>query len=403
MASQILFESVNLKIRYKESPNKELIVVSFASYDKNQTKDKSGFGERLFEKYNTSAIFVTCSNNDWYQYEEIFDAITAINKVTCAYHEIVNYGSSMGGYASILFSKLTKADRVIAISPQFSINPESAPYEKQWSHIGSKLHYVLDPATKGASGSITIIFDPRTIDGIHAERINNEYAVHMVPFAYSGHPSSFTLLETGVLRDLIVDLIGGETDIIRHLKRYKQNRLGSWRYLYALGKSGVTLDRKIYFLRLASVRAPDNLNVQLALGETLLKAGHYVQSAEAFGKACNVTSEFAWPYYRKAIAFMKDRRLLDAHRAIMKAIEISPQQSSYLWIAGEVSRDLGLPEAASYLERSLELDPSSSFRWYNLSLYYKKCGDLDKAEQAARKSRKNVTNTDRNGISARVD
>ncbi|MBY6140664.1 hypothetical protein KUV26_14565 [Leisingera daeponensis] len=48
--------------------------------------------------------------------------------------ETVTLGNSMGGFMALVLPQLTRIDRAIAFSPQFSMHPEHVPEETRWQY-----------------------------------------------------------------------------------------------------------------------------------------------------------------------------------------------------------------------------------------------------------------------------
>jgi len=101
-------------------------IVVFSPYQFNNDSKKFTFYNNLniyFEKFDF--LFVMDETNRWYNYEygsiqgkNINETKKSLEKVLKNYKKISLIGSSMGGYASLLYSTLSNVDRVIAIAPQ---------------------------------------------------------------------------------------------------------------------------------------------------------------------------------------------------------------------------------------------------------------------------------------------
>ena len=60
---------------------------------------------------------------------------------------VMTYGSSMGGYAALRFARALRADAILALSPQYSIDPAVVPWEDRWRQDGARIAWL--PALAG--------------------------------------------------------------------------------------------------------------------------------------------------------------------------------------------------------------------------------------------------------------
>ncbi|MDP2193119.1 MAG: hypothetical protein Q8K36_01125, partial [Alphaproteobacteria bacterium] len=86
------------------------------------------FGLPFFQKHQIDSIMVGSFEKMWYQTEEMNSLIDIINNIVLSlgYTEIINYGSSMGGFAALAFSKNLSAQKVIAFNPQIDLTKSNA-------------------------------------------------------------------------------------------------------------------------------------------------------------------------------------------------------------------------------------------------------------------------------------
>lgn len=138
IVNQVYNEKDNYIIEYNETGDKKYCAVYFSSNDIYYPNNEEIFRKRIIEKdffewYNTRIkkaykhIFVRDVFKQWYlcginsninSQEKLFDFL---KKETFGYN-IINVGSSAGGYAAILYGSLLKAEKVLAFNPQFEIN-----------------------------------------------------------------------------------------------------------------------------------------------------------------------------------------------------------------------------------------------------------------------------------------
>lgn len=113
-----------MAIKHIENGNKTCIVV-FSAYQINKNCNFTFY--KNFEPYfgDYDFIFVLDEKNKWYNYKiNELDGVnykeisSNLNKILNNYESVSLIGSSMGGYASLLYSNLINVDYVTTIAPQ---------------------------------------------------------------------------------------------------------------------------------------------------------------------------------------------------------------------------------------------------------------------------------------------
>jgi pimeloyl-ACP methyl ester carboxylesterase len=188
------------------------VVITFCSREAQPTLERSGFGEGFLFNYGIDAIHIVCSDNSWYQYDDIYVALDAAVGHLESYANKVAMGWSMGGYAAVNFSEYLGVDRVIAVSPQFSADPTKVPLETRWRRDRRRInfrHDLIHTLTRGRR-QFCIVFDDRlALDRHHVERIKEWVDIVELPLPHSGHPAGSLLASLGILATTITRLIEG--------------------------------------------------------------------------------------------------------------------------------------------------------------------------------------------------
>ncbi len=134
------------------------------------------------------------------------------------YHKICFLGSSMGGYAAILFGAMLKADKVIAFAPQTFIDKINRLkyYDRRWSEEINKLHafparrkeyfdlkkYLAQ--VKDFKTEIALYYaSSDRLDKKHAERLSHLPQVKLHPQANGGHEVVKHIRDSGELDQII--------------------------------------------------------------------------------------------------------------------------------------------------------------------------------------------------------
>ena len=109
-------------------------------------------GYKLFSTYNVNKLFIRDPNKSWYNGEiknlstDADDLLIKIKYITDKFelNNITMFGSSMGGYAAILFGVKLKVANVITFGPQIILNPKMPNNPSSMKNITyDNLHNIL--------------------------------------------------------------------------------------------------------------------------------------------------------------------------------------------------------------------------------------------------------------------
>lgn len=207
---QELFRSDNLLVR-PVGARGGAVVITFGSYATEPTLDRQGFAEDFLRQIGVDAIHVINRRNRWYQHPERTAALAAVADAARAYDRVITYGSSMGGYAAWRYAADCGADTAIALSPQFSGDPNVVPWETRWQADVARTRFSEPAYVGGARGYV--FYDPRLApDARHAAMIAAASGAVRIPVPFGGHPVGPLLVETGVLQQAIRAIMAGTFD-----------------------------------------------------------------------------------------------------------------------------------------------------------------------------------------------
>lgn len=184
----------------------QTVFITFSNFRRAPLLEDNGFGQDFLEKMGIPAIHIITSDNNWFQSHEALDLAQNVLQLRGQFPKAVGYGSSMGGYGAMMFSNLLNLDATIAISPQFSIQPEKVEGDSRWAHIANKLEFVFDDMDTGMSKTArhNLFYDPCTADNIHAQLYEKKGATCFA-LPYSGHSSAGFLQQVGVLAEIVTE------------------------------------------------------------------------------------------------------------------------------------------------------------------------------------------------------
>jgi hypothetical protein len=243
--------------------------------------ERPGFGEHFLLKSGVDAIHVTSRENDWYHYPEMAEAMACIQSMTRGYTRVVTYGSSMGAYAAIRFGGLVGAHAILALSPQFSIDPVVVPWEQRWLECGRRFHGRWEESLPfPAAEEAYVVYDPANQDKRHIGQLAARFRFDPIALRHGGHPVTGFLAEIDLLQELILAVCSKSLDKVSFERRALQRRGQSPQYLINLA---ATTSRRRRRRRLALMRealrlAPDNPEVVCKLAIELRYARQFEDS-----------------------------------------------------------------------------------------------------------------------------
>lgn len=175
MSSACIYEDDEIKVFFHRG-NSEYLLVTFG--DLVTLVD----GERFSADVPVKKLGITCigfmaKKGNWYPAPSMEMAYIRLEGIIKDYKKVIGYGGSMGGYASIKFSKLLGLTHSIAFCPQWTIdrkecggtNPGYQSYFKE-----SMSGMAIKPGD--VSGDIIVVYDPdHERDAFHARKIKDTY------------------------------------------------------------------------------------------------------------------------------------------------------------------------------------------------------------------------------------
>jgi hypothetical protein len=195
------------------------LAVTFQPYD-FLGFDAKGFGENFFVSLGYDVLCFKITENEWYQNASVEDMTNLTEKYLKHYSSRVGYGSSMGAYAALYFAKALELHKVIACSPQFSIDSSSVSFELRWIEEAASLPFNHTPMTGDDDIEVIMLYDPfNELDKQHVNLIRQEFPTGQdIKLPFSGHPSITALAECEMLRHSLECLLDGK-DIDLHRTR----------------------------------------------------------------------------------------------------------------------------------------------------------------------------------------
>lgn len=219
---KVLYEDDRGKIVQVGDLDCESAVITFFTYAsvEESLRNVDGFGEAFFANKNYPALHFINYQNHWWSFDHVDNFLeigkTALERTA----QKIGYGSSMGAYAALRFSKDLNFDKVLGFSPQFSINPTLVPFEHRWQRQQQQFGAVSVPCTISEQTECHLVIGNDLSDLRHLKLIldtNPDVRISAHCISAGGHLSLKSYQDAQILRELLSELPAIDTDIIaRH-------------------------------------------------------------------------------------------------------------------------------------------------------------------------------------------
>lgn len=359
-----IYRSDNIVARVAARGDVSRWVITFDNYGIGHGFERDGFAQGFLYEQGLSAVHFMGRREDWYQYPDMMDAVTAVRDYLAGVERVITYGSSMGGYAALRFADALGANAALALSPQYSINPEKAPFETRWLQDARRIVWrpEYEPALPKRARTV-VIYDPTTIDRLHIDLIAAETEVERIPVRYSGHPSGRIVAEARLLAPLLLDVLNGAERLSHYRQAVRDSRGQSSSYLVNLARAQ-PLHRAHLALSLAERAAsikPVEVDALHCLADNLVIAGRYDEAVACYQRAVDAARGGinGWIPYADGLARMgRYDEAMPIIRDVTSRPEATQMAHLHAW-HGVIAKQAGLTkEALQAVKRALEHHPA---------------------------------------------
>ena len=240
----------------------------------------------------------------------------------------IGYGGSMGGYAAIKYSNLLDLKRVVALVPQYSINPDDVedPRYNMFFHAELNANMQIQPQDVSAEREYIVVYDPYCPED-RAQYVKLEQVlphIHTLNLPFTGHDAIAVLASSELLYDFLLHDFDA-TYFYQKIRQVKKNSKFYYRKVIenllprhknALGSilinNDLQLDNQFFDAKLKQQLLRELLSNKQVSQQDLLKLGIQVnlpqenssQLLDSFGHGLvfNVISQKIESYAASAIA-----------------------------------------------------------------------------------------------------
>ena len=281
-----IFRSSEMAVRTVGGFASAACVITFSPYSDERTLDRPGFGEAFFRDRSIDAVHVISRENDWYQYPETPIMAAQVAELVSRYERVVAYGSSMGGYAAIRFGGLAGASAALAISPQFSVDRQTAPSEVRWKRDSERIDFSLERTLKAPFVETScIVYDPEDADQRQVDMYRGHTRVVDVRLATVGHPAIGAIAGANLLSDLVIGVVENRLDPDDFVRRMAQQHQGTAAFHFVMSTRAEAECDRIAHAALAAQMSPGHLGYVLGHASLLAAAGSFDEAEAGFAAA----------------------------------------------------------------------------------------------------------------------
>jgi FkbH-like protein len=221
-----IIEREGLRVDYYSAPTpRGVVAIGFSQRLHGELAAQElaglGFGTPKLLELGFDVVAVKTDRTAWYANltdKDLARINAALGSVADRHAARVGYGSSMGAYAAIRFSKALGLSRVLALSPVFDITD---PRDKRWKDDIVTMQEARGETKRGPQPMMSadylsrdcsyfFAYDPYDQDRMHVARyrllIGSRLEELKAPFA--GHPVGFFLLQLGHLEAVVDQVLG---------------------------------------------------------------------------------------------------------------------------------------------------------------------------------------------------
>lgn len=196
---------------------------------RSPSRHRDPWGYEIAERSEWSGLGVLCYKPNWFRIPELFDEMQRLrdNGFFDQFAKVVWAGTSMGAYAACAFSSLAPGSTVIAFSPQATLDPEIASWDKRYP-TGSAADWTGPFANCAESlksaGKAWVVYDPHVSeDNRHAEMLSGD-SVTLLRARHASHFTAQYLAQVGILGKFVRNCVLDDMSEAQFYSLYRAGR-----------------------------------------------------------------------------------------------------------------------------------------------------------------------------------
>lgn len=326
MEKHIIFEDEQIRAIFLKGSS-DVLIFSFGDLI-TRAKGLSINAEKSLAKHEFNVIGIMPKQKSWFPESSMQQLFATIQDIIAPFKKRIGYGGSMGGYAAIKYSHLLGFERVVALVPQYSIDPTEVEDSRYNIFFNAELNASMQVQTQDVSVlcEYIVVYDPYCPeDRAHYLKLEQVLPhLHTLKLPFTGHDAIAVLASSELLNDFLLHEFD-QTYFYKKIRQVKKNSKFYYRkvienllprHKQALGSilinNDLQLDHQFFDPKLKQSMLRELLNNKQVSQQDLLKLGIQVnlpqenrsQLLDYFGHALvfNVISQKIESYTPTAIA-----------------------------------------------------------------------------------------------------
>ncbi|TQR53180.1 hypothetical protein [Acinetobacter sp. RF14B] len=206
MDKQIVFEDEHIRAVFMPGSSSELIF-SFGDLI-TRAKGLSINAEKSLAKFEFNVLGIMPKHKSWFPQGSMWNMLQAIAELIAPFQQRIAYGGSMGGYAAIKYSNVLDVQRVVAMVPQYSIDPQDVEDRRYNMFYQPELNQGMRIEVEDVSAAreYIIIYDPYCAED-RAHYLKLQAVIpqhHVLHLPFTGHDAIAVLASSELLYDFLV-------------------------------------------------------------------------------------------------------------------------------------------------------------------------------------------------------
>jgi tetratricopeptide (TPR) repeat protein len=191
------------------------------------------------------------------------------------------------------------ASVALAISPQFSIDPRTARFERRWKYDSDRIDFSLERMLKAPFvDTAYIVYDPHDADRRHADMFRRRTRVIDVRLPNAGHPATGAIAQAGLLTDLVLDVVHDRLDIDEVARRMLERHEGNPQFHYVMSGRARGRRARLAHAARAAAMAPWDIGLAAHYASLLSTARRFEEAEIAFARAASIAPDHPLLLYK---------------------------------------------------------------------------------------------------------
>lgn len=236
---------------------KPTLLVTFETHQTIQARSEMGhpMGWEMVKALGWSHLCLVSHGDTWFRDAHVyayFDRLVDDGFLE-DFEQVIFYGSGACGYAAAAYSVAAPGARVLALSPQATLDPQLAEWDERYRYmrrLSFTDRYGYAPDMLDAADEAFVVYDPNIAeDAMHAALFNRPN-VTRIRMRHLGRDLETPLMRMNILLRMIAQLSAGKLDALRVARLFRARR-DDPTYQFSLLKRLTTTNRPYLVMLLA--------------------------------------------------------------------------------------------------------------------------------------------------------